>query len=181
MPNKEIRTKKDELKSDYETAYDFSVKLYREFKTLIKAIALFGSVPKNEIQKNSDIDLIVIIDDCTVQWNQELIAWYRTELAKILEKQENKSKLHINTVTLSSFWYQLKIGEPLAINIIRYGEPLIDLGGFFAPLKVLLIRGLIKPTPEAIHTTLKRVPFHLTRSNINILGAIEGLYWAMID
>ena len=46
MPNKEIRTKKDELKSDYETAYDFSVKLYREFKTLIKAIALFGSVPK---------------------------------------------------------------------------------------------------------------------------------------
>jgi len=35
-------------------------------------------------------------------------------------------------------------GEPVVMNIIRYGEPLVDFGGFFTPLKVLLQKGKIR-------------------------------------
>lgn len=72
-------------------------------------------------------------------------------------------------------------GEPLITNIIRYGEALIDFGGFFNPLKVLLAQGKIKNTPETIYITLGRAPAHLTRSKIQILSSIEGLYWAFVD
>ncbi len=173
--------KKQLLDTDYKIAYDFATKAYQQFREVIKSIALFGSVSKDIPKKGSDIDVIVIVDDCTVLWDEELIAWYREELAKLITKQNYKKNLHINTVTLSTFWNQVKEGDPVAINVLRYGQPLIDYGGFFNPLKVLLRRGKIRPTPEAIYVALQRAPMHLTRSKYAILGAVEGLYWAMVD
>ena len=67
------------------------------------------------------------------------------------------------------------------INIIRYGETLIDLGGFFNPLKILLQEGRIKTTPESMYVILNRVPLHILRSKQAELGAIEGVYWAFIE
>ena len=55
------------------------------------------------------------------------------------------------------------------------------MGGFFNPLKVLLQQGKIKSTPEAIYTLLQRAPQHMARSRASELGAVEGLYWAMVD
>ena len=72
-------------------------------------------------------------------------------------------------------------GDPVVINIIRYGEAMIDLAGFFEPLKFLLVKGEIKPTPESIYSCLQRAPAHLARSKVAELNAIEGLYWAMVD
>jgi len=116
-----------------------------------------------------------------VQWDQELIAWYRAELQKILAAQKYSKNIHVNTVTMSVFWHEINIGEPVAINVIRYGQTLIDFGGFFEPLKVLLAKGKIKPTPEAVYTTLRRAPLHLARSRYNVLSGVEGLYWAVVD
>jgi len=67
------------------------------------------------------------------------------------------------------------------MNVIRYGEPLIDFGGFFTPLKVLLEKGKIRPTPEAIYVALRRSPAHVARSKNSLLGVVEGLYWACVD
>src|SRR3989344_1725751 len=173
--------KKQLLDTDYKIAYDFATKAYQQFREVIKSIALFGSVSKDIPKKGSDIDVIVIVDDCTVLWDEELIAWYREELAKLITKQNYKKNLHINTVTLSTFWNQVKEGDPVAINVLRYGQPLIDYGGFFNPLKVLLRRGKIRPTPEAIYISLNRAPMHLSRSKYALLSAVEGLYWAMVD
>src|SRR3989339_1263766 len=169
------------LITDYQIAYDFAAKCYKKFRDVIKAIALFGSVPKKEATEKSDIDMIIIIDDCTINWDDELIAWYREELAKLLIAQNYKKEIHINTVTLTAFWDEVRAGEPLVINVLRYGEPLIDLGGFFDPLKVLLAKGKIRPSPEAIFTTMQRSGQHLIRANSNILNSIEGFYWAMVD
>jgi uncharacterized protein (UPF0332 family) len=58
---------------------------------------------------------------------------------------------------------------------------MIDLAGFFEPLKYLLIKGKIKPTPEAVYNCLQRAPQHLLRSKMAELKSIEGLYWAMVD
>src|SRR3989344_6976040 len=101
---KKGETKEKILENDYDIAYDFAVKAYNKFQDVIKSIALFGSVAKKTPYKKSDIDIIIIVDDCTILWDEELIAWYREELARLIAQQKYKKELHINTVTLSTFW-----------------------------------------------------------------------------
>lgn len=169
------------INEDYDIAYDFATKAYKKFREVVKSIVLFGSVAKASIKPTSDIDIIIIVDDATINWDDELIAWYREELGKLISAQKYAKELHINTVTLSTFWEELREGEPLVINILRYGQTLIDFGGFFDPLRVLLAKGRIKPSPEAIFVTMERALAHSIRANNNILSSVEGFYWAMVD
>ena len=169
------------IQSERDIAMDFATKAYKKFDKLIKSVALFGSSTKNTANSSSDIDIIVIIDDVSIQFDQELVAWYREELGRIIAENPYRKELHINTVKLSTWWQDLIRGDPVVINVIRYGDPIIDFGGFFSPLKVLLADGKIKSTPEAIYSALERAPMHLARSRASELGAVEGLYWAMVD
>ncbi|MCX6741899.1 MAG: nucleotidyltransferase domain-containing protein [Candidatus Pacearchaeota archaeon] len=169
------------LKEDNDIAFDFATKAYEKFGKIVKSIVLFGSIAKKKPTKNSDIDLILIVDDCSVQWDQELIAWYRQELGKLIMSNPYSRPLHVNTVKLSTWWQEMMRGEPVIINIIRYGIPIIDFGGFFTPLKVLLSQGKIKSTPESVYIMLQRAPLHLARTRMALLGSIEGMYWAMVD
>jgi predicted nucleotidyltransferase/uncharacterized protein (UPF0332 family) len=175
------RTSTKKLETDRDIAYDFAMKSYRKFKEVIKSIVLFGSVAKNEAQKGSDIDIIIIIDDCVIDWDQELIAWYRQELTELLSSQNYNKKLHLTTITLSTFMEEVRAGIPTVINMLRYGETLIDHGGFFNPLKVLLAKGKIRPTTESIFVTLRRSPMHLAKAKIDIVASIENIYWSMVD
>src|SRR3989344_924267 len=177
--DKPVNIKK--FNSDVEIAHDFAFKCYKKFKDVVKAIAMFGSSTKNLSTPKSDIDIIIIIDDCTVDWDDELVAWYREELAKLLASEKYPKELHINTVTLTAFWEELRAGEPLIINVLRYGEPLVDVGGFFDPLKVLLAKGRIRPSAEAIFTTMERSGAHLGRANAHLLNSVESFYWGMVD
>lgn len=181
-----VRPKKVEsspLTSEKDIAMDFAEKLQRKFDRLVKASVLFGSQTQemNSATTGSDIDIILIIDDVAVDWDLELISWYREELGKLIVSQNYAKELHINTVKLSTWWEDLLHGDPVVINILRYGEPLIDYGGFFNPLKGLLLKGKIKSTPEAVHAALRRAPTHIARSKLAEMGAIEGVYWAMVD
>jgi len=169
------------LKKEHDIAMDFAVKAYKNFDKIIKSIILFGSSVKQSSVAGSDIDIILVIDDASVHWDQELIAWYRQELDRLLKKNPYKQDLHINTVKLSTWWEDLMRGDPVVLNILRHGEALIDYAGFFNPLKHLLIEGKIKSTPEAIYSCLQRAPMHITRSKASELNAIEGLHWAMVD
>ena len=170
-----------ELKTNQDIAMDFAVKSYKVFDRIIKSIILFGSTVKQTSNSDSDIDIVILIDDVSINWDQKLIAWYRQELDKILKKNPYKKAIHINTVKLSTWWEDLMRGDPIILNILRQGKSLIDIAGFFEPLKYLLIRGKIKATPEAIYSCLQRAPMHLSRSKTAELNAIEGLYWAMVD
>ena len=165
-----------QLKSEQEIATDFATKTYQKFDKVIKSIILFGSTVKQTAVTGSDIDIIIVIDDVSISWDQELIAWYREELDKIMRRNPYKQNLHINTVKLSTWWEDILRGDPVVLNVLRYGEAIIDMAGFFEPLKHLLITGKIKPTPEAIYTSLQRAPTHLLRSKVSELNAIEGLY-----
>jgi len=169
------------LKTEKDIAMDFAAKAYEKFNKMIKSVILFGSQVKGEAKESSDIDIMVLIDDAAIQWDEELIAWYREELAKMVQNNPYQRDLHINTTKLTIWWKDLSRGDPVILNVIRYGVPLIDFGGFFEPLKVLLQQGNIKPTPEAIYSCLQRTPFHIGRSKAAELSAIEGLYWAMVD
>jgi predicted nucleotidyltransferase len=174
LENRELTTEKD-------IALDFVIQVHKKFDRLVKASILFGSQAKNTSKPNSDIDIIFIVDDAAIVWDLELIAWYREELAKLISKNQYRNDLHINSVKLTTWWQDLLYGDPIVINILRYGEALIDSGGFFEPLKALLLQGKIRSTPEAVYAALQRSPEHLARSKMSELGAIEGVYWSMID
>lgn len=169
------------LKSEWDIAMDFSAKVYQKFDRIVKATVLFGSAARNNSMVGSDIDIIIIVDDATVKFDEEIIVWYREELGKIIQENPYKRDLHINTIKLTTWWNDLLKGDPVVINILRYGEALIDSGGFFNPLKILLQEGKINITPEAIYTILNRIPSHIVRSKISEMNSIEGTYWAMIE
>jgi len=178
--SKELKVPKGILEEDYRLTYDLAVLLHSTFKDLIKAVVLFGSVAKRTPKKGSDIDIAILVDDATIKWDREAIAWYREELKKIVSKIPNGERFHINTITVSSFWDNLIIGEPAVINILRYGIAVLDTG-FFEPLKFLLYEGRIKPTSEAIYNCASRVPWHIFRGKVRILSAIGDFYWACVD
>jgi predicted nucleotidyltransferase len=169
------------LGSEREIAMDFATKIYKEFDQMIKSVVLFGSSARQASTPTSDIDIIVIIDDVAIQWDEQLVAHYRETLSDIIRANPYRKALHINTVKLSTWWQDLTKGDPVVINILRYGDSLIDFGGFFDPLKVLLRDGKIKSTPESIYTLLQRAPTHMARTRANMLSAIDGLYWTAVD
>jgi predicted nucleotidyltransferase/uncharacterized protein (UPF0332 family) len=170
-----------QLKLESEIAMDFAAKAYQVFNKIIKSIILFGSSVKQDAVAGSDIDIILVIDDVSIIWDEELTAWYREELDKLLRQNPYQRELHINSIKLSTWWEDLMRGDPVILNILRYGEAMIDFAGFFEPLKFLLLNGKIKATPEAIYNCLQRAPNHFLRSRVAELNAIEGLYWAMVD
>jgi predicted nucleotidyltransferase/uncharacterized protein (UPF0332 family) len=178
-PAKEIPTLK--IQEDNDIALDFATKAYEKFGNIVKSIILFGSTMKKKQVKGSDIDIIILLDDCSVIWDQELIAWYREELGKLIRQNPYRRPLHINTVRLSTWWQELIRGDPVIINVLRYGQPLIDFGGFFNPLKVLLNQGKIRSTPESIYIMLQRAPMHLARTRASLINGVEGIYWTMVD
>ncbi len=169
------------LNSERDIALDFATKSYAEFGQLVKAIVLFGSSAKHISTPDSDIDIILIIDDVSVLWDQEMIAHYRETLGELIKLNPYRKSLHINTVKLSTWWNDLMKGDPVVLNILRYGEALIDHGGFFSPLKILLKEGRIRSTPEAIYTLLQRSPSHLNRARESMLAAVDGFYWSAVD
>lgn len=169
------------LIKEKDIALDFATKIYQKFSKLIKSVVLFGSAAKNSNVAGSDIDIMIILDDTAVNMDAEITAWYREELGKIISANPYRQELHINTVKLTTWWQDLIRGDPTLINIIRYGEAIIDFGGFFNPLKVLLAQGKIKPSAEAIYACLQRAPEHLIRSKQAQISSIEGVYWAMVD
>ena len=189
MPTKSSKDKKLntedfptlKIMNEVDIAMDFAKKVYERFDKLIKSVILFGSTVKKTTSPGSDIDIIIIVDDASVKFDTELVGWYREELGKIISGNPYKKELHINTVKLTTWWDDLLKGDPVVTNIIRYGEEILDFGGFFRPLRILLQEGRIKSTPEAIYTCLQRAPQHLIRSKQAELASIEGIYWAMVD
>ena len=179
ISEKDIPTLK--LKKESDIAMDFALKVYDKFEKAIKSVILFGSTAKESNVPGSDIDVIIVLDDVTINWDSEMIAWYREELDKILSANPYQKNLHINTIKLSTWWNDLMKGDPVILNVLRYGQALIDLAGFFEPLKALLIRGKINSTPEAVYNALQRAPLHLQRSKVAEMNAVEGLYWCMVE
>ena len=131
------------FQTDKDIAMDFATKVHRLFDHLIKATVLFGSQTTGEAKPGSDIDVIIIIDDAAINWDMELTAWYREELAKIISAQSYSKDLHINTIRLTTWWRDLLHGDPVVLNIVRQGQVLIDIGGFFSPIKALMMQGKI--------------------------------------
>ncbi len=165
-------------KEDLETAYNFTKDIHAELGSFVKAVVLFGSSARKERKKSGDIDILVVLDDLSVNFSPELVEAYRLVVQRLIAK--NSTRLHVTSLRFSSFWEYIRNGDPIAINILRDGVAMID-SGFFEPLQVLLRRGRIRPTEEAIWTYYVRAPNTLHNSKWHLLQATIDLYWAVID
>lgn len=164
---------------DKKTALNFAHSLEKELKDFLKAVILFGSCAKHErVQTESDIDVLVIIDDTQYTLNKELIESYRIITENVAAS--TSLRLHINTLRLTSFWDYVRNGDPVIINMLRDGIPLIDKG-FFTPVQFLLHQGRIRPSKESIWTYYAKVPLTIKNSRWHIMQACLDLYWAAID
>ncbi|MBS3112500.1 nucleotidyltransferase domain-containing protein [Candidatus Woesearchaeota archaeon] len=163
---------------ELQIAYNFSKKAYTEFGNFIKSLIIFGSAARKEVMPGGDIDILIIIDDISLELSPELVETYRIIMEQLIA--ETSERLHVTTLKITSFWDYIRNSDPIGINILRDGYALLD-SGFFDPLQALLIRGRIRPTPESVWTYFSRAPRTLQNSKWHILQGVMDLYWAVID
>jgi len=156
----------------------FSEKMKKELHDFLMGIIVFGSTVRRETTDKSDIDVLVITNDTKFQISEALIEAYRIIVEKIIH--ETSDKLHVNSMTFTSFWSYAKAGDPVVVNILRDGIALMD-SGFFDPLQRLLKMGRIRPSEESVWRYFGRSPKTLVNSKWHLLQATLDLYWAVID
>ena len=163
---------------DLRLAQRFAQELKNELGDFLIAVALFGSSVRREATEKSDIDVLVITDDTTFQITEELIEGYRLIVDNLIAKVS--TKLHVTSMTFTSFWEYAKAGDPVTFNILRDGLALLDIG-FFDPLQQLLKLGRLRPSEESVWRYYARAPRTLLNSRWHVLQATLDLYWAVID
>ncbi|MGB9674689.1 MAG: nucleotidyltransferase domain-containing protein [Nanopusillaceae archaeon] len=158
---------------------DFSKELIEKVDGVVKGIILFGSYATNKENQKSDVDILILVDDIYAGETNLTITFYFDNLNKIL-KQEKYSKIHPTTLTLSKFWSMVIDGDPLVLDIIRKGTPIIDPTGIFGTLKKMLENGMIKTSAEYLETMKRRSEELLNYSNFLMIKAFESFYNSVI-
>lgn len=163
---------------DLKTAQRFAQLIKNELGDFLIAGVMFGSAVRRESTAQSDIDVLVLSDDASYQVTGQLIEGYRIIVENVIAK--TSTRLHVTSMTFTSFWEYVKAGDPVVVNILRDGVPLIDTG-FFEPLQRLLQMGRIRPSEESVWRYYGRSPMTLLNSRWHVLQATLDLYWAVID
>lgn len=163
---------------DLKLAQKFAQELKNELGDFLTGVVMFGSSVRRESSVGSDIDILVITDDTTLQLSEELIESYKIIVENLIAR--NSLKLHVTSMTFTSFWEYVKAGDAIVVNILRDGVALIDTG-FFCPLQSLLRMGRIRPSEESIWRYYGRSPMTLLNSKWHLLQGTLDLYWAVID
>jgi predicted nucleotidyltransferase/uncharacterized protein (UPF0332 family) len=163
---------------DLKTAQLFTKKAQNELQDFLKGVVLFGSSARKEATEASDIDVLVVTNDLDMKMTKELVETYRIIIENLIAK--TSTRLHVTSMTYSSFWDYSRAGDPVTINIIRDGVALYD-NGFFQPMQMLLKSGRVRPSEESVWRYFSRAPKTLTNSRWHLMQATLDLYWAVID
>jgi len=164
-------------KDDIDYAYRFAADLTKEVGEFVKGVVLFGSQARHK-KPGHDIDVLVILDDISIFLSKEFVQTYRIITMDLVEKINKK--LHVTTFKYSSFWEFVRNGDPIALNILRDGVPIVDRE-FFRPLQLLLYQGRIRPSKESIWTYYYKSSQTLQGSKMRMISSVMDLYWAVID
>ena len=125
---------------DLAIARKFTDQLKKELQDFLVGVVAFGSSVRRETTDKSDIDILVVIDDVGMLITEAVIEGYRLIIENLVCR--TSLKLHITSMTYSSFWEHAKAGDPILVNMLRDGIALYDTG-FFTPLQLLLKQGRI--------------------------------------
>ena len=157
----------------------FSKELIIEMNDLVRSIVLFGSNTKDTLKKESDIDLMIVLDNVSVFVSDELREAYRIIVNKLNNKFAN-NKIHLMTVNLSDLWDMCRKGDPVMINVLRYGMPIFDRD-LIEPMQYLLEIGKIRPTRESIYNYMARSKTLIEETDKHLENSVLDLYYALID
>ncbi len=165
-------------KDDFTYANTFAIEMQKELGTFCKSVILVGSAARSETMHAHDVDVLIIIDDLTSILTPEVIESYRV-ITEMTAARISK-RIHITTMKLTNFWDYVRHGDPIAVNMLRDGVPLYDVG-IFEPAQQLLFTGRIKPTKEAVWNYMARSPITMQNADWHVTQAVLDLYWAVID
>ena len=158
---------------------EFSKEIIEELTTLVKSIVLFGSNSTNTQTKESDIDVLIILDNISVFVSDELRESYKIITNQINQKVA-KGKIHLLTINLSDFYDMSRKADPILVNILRFGIPIFDTD-LFETHQYLLEIGRIKPTIESINNYKARANTLLDETKRHLENSILDLYYSVID
>ena len=162
-------------------ARKFAKLMSDELKDLLSEAVFFGSSVRNPIQNTiyeKDIDILLIFNDLIRVLSREVIEAYRIITENTAAKVSGR--LHITTMRLTNFWEYTQNGDPIAINILRDGVPLLNKG-LVEPFQKLLEKKKITPSKEMIWNYYLRGPMTVWSSKWHVLQASIDLYWAALD
>jgi uncharacterized protein len=172
--------KMEEKEKRLQEAKEFTKKVLEKYGNLIKSIILMGSVVRGEFKPESDIDIIVILDDTIDEISGEKLESIDDDLERIAKSISDKLSIQ-PSYTLTEFVDYAKSGHPIVYNFIKEGEPLFDTG-FFMPWKRLLKLGKIQGTREAIESYMEDAPKKLARAKtVKLLMLAEDCYYAIVN
>ncbi len=200
MPKKKNELKSKEVSKSIDRRIEivkkFSKEVLKKYGNKIKAIVMMGSVARKEFKEISDIDVFVIIDDTSMEMNEDIKNKIDEDLenisekipeSKINKKLPNGKSEKINllsvqpTYTLTEFWDYARVAHPIIYNFIKEGIPIYDTG-FFEPIKKLLNMGKIPSTREAIESYMESAPKKIMRAKtVKLLMLAEDSYYAMLN
>jgi len=170
----------DEKEKRLQEAKEFAKRVLDKYGNLVKSIVLMGSVVRGEFKPESDIDIIVILDDTIEELSGDKLEAIDDDLEKIAKSISDKISVQ-PSYTLTEFVDYAKSGHPIVYNFIKEGEPLFD-AGFFMPWKRLLKLGKIQGTREAIENYMEDAPKKLARAKtVKLLMLAEDCYYAMVN
>jgi predicted nucleotidyltransferase len=157
---------------------EFRKSALKKFKSRIKSIVLFGSVARKEFDKDSDIDVVVILDD-TLGISEKQIEKIEDNLRKIAKNISEQLSIH--TFTLTEFFDLAKEGNPLVYRIIKEGIPIFGKD-LVLPWKKLLNIGKIYYTNEAIERYIEDAEKKIKRAEtVKLLILVEDCFAAIRD
>ncbi|MCL5420723.1 MAG: nucleotidyltransferase domain-containing protein [Candidatus Parvarchaeota archaeon] len=166
-----------ELKG-YDAAYKFARGLFEKYPKVVKTVVLFGSYSKGKETESSDVDVMIVMDDVLNKLDEKVQSLIFSDVDKLVK--ESEVKLHINFVTLTAFWRGVIAADPVSVNVLKYGVPLIDTG-YFEPLQALLNMGEIKPTEESIYASLTRSELYSNSARLKLAGVVTDMYWGVVN
>jgi predicted nucleotidyltransferase len=171
MAKKKKKTKKEERT---ESVIKLIKGIDDKYTSAIKSLVLFGSAARGEENENSDIDVLVIVDDT------DSVPFERVEKS-LLRLDKTSDKISLEVIRLVDFWNGVRLGSPVIINMIRDGDPIHDTG-MFHPLKRLLEMGAITPSIEMIERYRDRVPKRIERIKGNkMIMVFEDCFYAFVE
>ncbi len=159
----------------------------QKFDRYVVCYVIAGSYIRGEAGPKSDVDTYAVIDDTDVKrhtpWElkQKLLAIIGGMAIEAQMATGSKRPLHVQVYTLTEFWKSLKEVNPVIVTFLRDGVPLYDKG-LFIPWKLLLKRGEIKPSPEAIDSLLRTSDELISSIKSDFRRMfLDKIYWAIVS
>jgi len=158
----------------------------KKFEKYIVSYVLVGSITRGEEKPDSDIDVLIIVDDTDVKkmTRAELKDKLRAIIIGMGMEASHmtgiKRSFNIQVHILTEFWESVKEANPVIFTFLRDGVPFYDRG-MFMPWKQLLKMGRIKPSREAIDMFMSTGEQMVGRTRRKLLELVEAdIYWSTL-